>query len=62
MGAPVSSTCARSHSRLPTCASSRSCPRALSPEDETLVVGIVTMPDGTTAEGVVPLHTLRRDT
>lgn len=37
-------------------------PLELSEADASMVVGTVTMPDGTHAQGVVPLHTLRRAT
>ena len=35
-------------------------PRNLSTHDPLQVEGVVTMPDGTSATGVVPLNTLRR--
>jgi hypothetical protein len=37
-------------------------PRHLSAHDDSLVEGEVHLPDGTTAHGIVPVHTLRRDT
>lgn len=36
-------------------------PERATAEDPTQIVGTVTLPDGTHAEAVVPLHTLRRD-
>lgn len=37
-------------------------PEQATADDPEQILGRVTLPDGTYADGVVPLHTLRRDT